>query len=125
MFQDINAQYCQLYSALYASRSVLPEQQYRTMVAHLFDAYRRDTDMIIWQSILDTAKQRYELRYKLRNYVPRGAWIFANKTARRMQRACVREFRQYLAKLDAAAKTDPAPPADPPESKTNLPEAVS
>lgn len=125
MFQDINAQYCQLYSALYASRSVLPEQQYRTMVAHLFDAYRRDTDMIIWQSILDTAKQRYELRYKLRNYVPRGAWIFANKTARRMQRACVREFKQYLAGLEQASKTDLAPPADPPESETPLPVAVS
>lgn len=125
MFQDINAQYCQLYSALYASRSVLPEQQYRTMAAYLYDAYRRDTDMIIWQSILDTAKQRYELRYKLRNYVPRGAWIFANKTARRMQRACVREFKQYLAGLEQDAKAPPAPPADPPESKTNLPEAVS
>ena len=124
MFRDINAQYCQLYSELYASRSVLPEQQYRTMVAHLFDAYRRDTDMIIWQSILDTAKQRYELRYKLRNYVPHGAWIFANKTARRMQRSCVREFKQYLAQLEAAAKTDPALPADPPESETPLPVAV-
>ena len=125
MFEALNAQYCQLYSALYASRSVLPEQQYRIMVAHLYDAYRRDTDMIIWQSILETAKQRFELRYKLRNYVPRGAWIFVNKAARRMQKVCVREFRQYLAQLEAAAKTDPAPPADPPESETTLPAAVS
>lgn len=125
MFRDINAEYYRLYTELYANRSVLPEQQYRVMVAHLYDAYRRDTDVIVWQSILATAKQRFELRYQLRNYVPRGAWIFANKTARRMQKACVRDFKKYLAQLEAAAEADPTPPADPPESKTTLPVAVS
>lgn len=123
MFRDINTRYCALYSDLYANRSVLPEQQYRTMVANLYDSYRREADVIVWQSILDTARERFELRYKLRNYVPRGAWIFANKTARRLQKACLKEFKEYLARLEVT-EMDPIPPADPPEPQTTLPAVV-
>lgn len=125
MLRELNETYCGLFTALYSNRTVLPEKQYRVMVEHLFDAYRRDSDMIILQMILDTSRERYALRFKMRNYVPRGAWIFANKSARRMQKACEEDFKKYLLQLEAAVKAaDPPPPEDPPRSTTTLPVAV-
>lgn len=115
MFRDLNDHYFDLYSALDACRDVLPPKQYETMANALKRAYDKDLEVILGQKELETAQSTFELRYRLRHYVPRRYLFGWNRVARAMKRECLREFRAYLE--DLTHRGDPpgndVPPAEP------------
>lgn len=112
MFRDLNDHYFDLYSALDACRDVLPPKQYETMANALKRAYDKDLEVILGQKELETAQSTFEMRYRLRHYVPRRSLFGWNRVARALKKECLREFRKYLAQLTSVP---PEPAADPPE----------
>lgn len=128
MFQTLNQKYFELFSALFDCRAVLPPKQYETMANALKRAYNKDLEVILGQKELETAQSTFELRYRLRHYVPRRCLFGWNRVARAMKRECLREFRAYLDEL--SHREDPPDNDVPPEepvsglpvpTKTELP----
>lgn len=113
MFRDLNDHYFDLYSALDACRDVLPPKQYETMANALKRAYDKDLEVILGQKELETAQSTFELRYRLRHYVPRRYLFGWNRVARAMKRECLREFRAYLE--DLTRRGDPPEDTAPPD----------
>lgn len=113
MFRDLNDHYFDLYSALDACRDVLPPKQYETMANALKRAYDKDLEVILGQKELETAQSTFELRYRLRHYVPRRYLFGWNRVARAMKRECLREFRAYLE--DLMHRGDPPEDTAPPD----------
>ena len=113
MFRDLNDHYFDLYSALDACRDVLPPKQYETMANALKRAYDKDLEVILGQKELETAQSAFELRYRLRHYVPRRYLFGWNRVARAMKRECLREFRAYLE--DLTHRGDPPEDTAPPD----------
>ena len=120
MFRELNDHYFDLYSALDACRDVLPPKQYETMANALKRAYDKDLEVILGQKELETAQDTFELRYRLKHYVPRR-WLFGwNRVARAMKRECLREFRAYLDEL-SHHEDPPADDVSPEEPVSGLP----
>lgn len=117
LFRDLNDHYFDLYSALDACRDVLPPKQYETMANALKRAYDKDLEVILGQKELETAQSTFELRYRLRHYVPRRYLFGWNRVARAMKRECLREFRAYLEDLTHRG--------DPPDDAVSPGEPVS
>ena len=113
MFRDLNDHYFDLYSALDACRDVLPPKQYETMANALKRAYDKDLEVILGQKELETAQSTFELRYRLRHYVPRRYLFGWNRAARAMKKECLRLFREYLADLEK--RGDPPEDSAPPD----------
>ena len=123
MFRDLNDHYFDLYSALDSCRDVLPPKQYETMANALKRAYDKDLEVILGQKELETAQSTFELRYRLKHYVPRRFLFGWNRVARAMKRECLREFRAYLE--DLTRRGDPPDDAvSPEEPVTGLPVAT-
>lgn len=117
MFHDLNNHYFELFSDLDACRSVLPPEQYKTMATALKRAYDRDLEVVLGQKELETAQSTFELRYRLRHYVPRRYLFGWNRAARAMKKECLRLFRDYLADLEKRG--------DPPEDSARESDSVS
>lgn len=99
MFRDLNNHYFELFSDLDSCREVLPEKQYKEMADALMASYKRELEVIVGQKELETARDVFELRYRLKNYVPRRNFLFWNKVAKAIRKECLREFEKYLADL--------------------------
>ena len=110
LFRDLNNRYFDLFSDLDACRAVLPTKQYETMANALRRAYDRDLEEILGQKELETARSTFEMRYRLRHYVPRRSLFGWNRVARALKKECLREFREYLAQLTSVP---PEPEEDP------------
>lgn len=116
LFHDLNNHYFELFSDLDACSSVLPPEQYKTMATALKRAYDRDLEVVLGQKELETAQSTFELRYRLRHYVPRRSIFGWNRVARAMKKECLRQFREYLKcfdRLEDPAATPPDEPAPP------------
>ena len=121
MFHDLNDHYFSLFSDLDACRAVLPEKQYRVMSDALMEAYKRDLEVVVGQKQLDTARDVFELRFRLKNYVPRRSFLFWNKAAKAIRRDCMRAFRKYLAGLEAPPEAHQSTGSDAPEPDLPVP----
>lgn len=117
LFRDLNNRYFDLFSDLDACRAVLPAKQYETMANALRRAYDRDLEEILGQKELETARSTFEMRYRLRHYVPRRSLFGWNRVARALKKECLRLFREYLADLERRG--------DPPEDSARESDSVS
>ena len=126
LFRDLNNRYFELFSELDACRAVLPAKQYETMANALRRAYDRDLEEILGQKELETARSTFEMRYRLRHYVPRRSLFGWNRVARALKKECLREFREYLAHLiQPEPGEDPIEPSDEPVGGLPVPSAKS
>ena len=98
--QEINEKYIELYNDLYLARAVLPDVQYNSMHKALHKQYSEDIKICLDNIKLETGRSNFELKYKLKKYLPRGTFIFANRVARGLLKKFKQEFLLELKALN-------------------------
>ena len=96
MYGAINEKYIQLFSELYRARSVLPKKQYDQMAEALMASHRRELTIINGHIELETGTALFEMKQKLRTFVPRKFLFYRNKVAKMVMNNCKKEFESYL-----------------------------
>jgi len=101
---ELNEKYYEHYSNLYAAQPYLPEKQFETMYKALFNDYCKELEVVVGEKELATGQSVFELRFRLKNYLPRGFLFFYNKVARRMLKRLKAEFLADIAVMKQATK---------------------
>lgn len=102
---ELNDKYYVLYGELYEAKAVLPVKQYETMCKALYEQYCRELEVVVGKINLETGRDVFELRFKLRNYIPRRRWFFRwNKIAKVLLKKFKAEFLKELNALDKKAR---------------------
>lgn len=97
---ELNNKYFELYSDLYAAHPVLPEKQFEAMSKALSAEYAKELEVTVGQKALGVGKSVFELRFKLKNYLPRRRLFFWwNKTAKMLLKQYKMEFAEELKRL--------------------------
>ena len=99
MYGVLNEKYIALFTELYASRAVLPKKQYDQMADALMTSYKRELAIINGNIELDTGTALFEIKQKLRTFVPRRFLFWRNKIAKVVIDNCNKEFESYLSTI--------------------------
>lgn len=107
--QELNREYFELYGELYQARGLLSEKQYKLTSDVLLQSYKDDIERCVLKRELETGRERFELRYRVRNWLPRKVLFFWwNATAKRLLKRYVAELKQELRRLDEESERKPA-----------------
>lgn len=97
---ELNNKYFELYSDLYAAQPVLPAKQFEAMSKALSAEYGKELEVVVGQKALEAGRSVFELRFKLKNYLPRRRLFFWwNKTAKALLNRYKAEFAAELERL--------------------------
>ena len=90
---ELNEKYFGLYGDLYYNRSLLTSKQYEVMSKALYTEYSKELEVVVGDKSLKVGRSVFELRFKLRNYLPHR-WLFFwwNKTAKMLLQRYKAEF---------------------------------
>ena len=111
MLEQLNKRYYELFAQLYTNRAFLSRKQHEYVSDAIFQALKRELKELVEKQALETARQTYELRFKGRKYLPRGAGIFKNKVAKEYTKIFVADFQRHLESIRASATPAAAPEA--------------
>lgn len=100
--RDLNNEYFELYGNLYQARALLTDKQYKMTADALLSAYKDDLEVSIMEKSLAVGRERFELRYKVRNWLPHRFLFFWNKLAKRLLKQYVADFEAELKRLEEA-----------------------
>lgn len=121
--RDLNNQYFELYGDLYQARALLSDKQYKLTSDALLSAYKDDLEVCIEEKALAVGRERYELKFKVRNWLPRKKFLFFNnRIARTLLKRYLADFTAELARLQKETGALSAP-AESAEEASNLPVA--
>lgn len=99
--RELNNEYFELYGDLYQARALLSEKQYKMTSEALLAAYKEDLEVCVQEKALAVGKERFELRYKVRNWLPRRRFVvFWNRMARKLLKKYLAEFQAELERLE-------------------------
>ncbi len=99
--RELNNEYFELYGDLYQARALLSEKQYKMTSEALWAAYKEDLEVCVQEKALAVGKERFELRYKVRNWLPHRQFIFFyNRMAKKLLKKYLAEFQAELERLD-------------------------
>ncbi len=102
--QDLNRQYYELYGELYQARALLPEKQYKLTAEALLQAYSDDLELCMLRSEIATGRERFELRFRSKNWLPRRRFVFFNNAmAKRLLKTFEADLQQEFKRMDAAS----------------------
>lgn len=118
--KELNNTYYALFGDLYTNRALLPDRQYKHMAAALMEAYEKELRQLVGKTTLDTARAVYDMKYRLKHFVPHGFWIFRNPVAKMYRKACKEALEVFLAGLATVREETVA--AEPAEEPAELPE---
>lgn len=102
--QELNDKYFSLYGDLFAAKNLLPKSQYETTARALFNDYCQELEVVVGEKELQVGQYIFELRFRLKNYLPRGFLFFRNKFARRLLKQLKAEFLAELSAMKLCAK---------------------
>lgn len=107
--RDLNNEYFELYGDLYQARALLTDKQYKMTADALLSSYKEDLEVSIMEKSLAVGRERFELRYKVRNWLPhRFLFFFWNKLAKRLLKQYLVDFEAELKRLEEATAPQPA-----------------
>lgn len=117
--QELNNTYFELYGDLYQARSLLSEKQYKLTSEALLTSYKDDLMVCLDEKALAVGRERFELRFKVHNWLPRRRFIFFyNKIAKTLLKKYLTDFEAELSRLES--ETNAA--SETPQAETsNLP----
>lgn len=99
--RELNNEYFELYGDLYQARALLSDKQYKLTSEALLTAYKEDLEVCVQEKALAVGKERFELRFKVRNWLPcRRFVVFWNRMARKLLKKYLAEFQAELERLD-------------------------
>ncbi len=117
--RELNNEYFELYGDLYQARALLSDKQYKLTSEALLTSYKEDLEVCVQEKALAVGKERYELRYKVRNWLPRKRFLFFNnRIAKTLLKKYLADFEAELRRLEN--ETNAASEAQQAES-SNLP----
>ena len=104
---ELNEKYFGLYGDLYYNRSLLTSKQYEVMSKALYTEYAKELEVVVGDKSLKVGRSVFELRFKLRNYLPhRRLFFWWNKTAKMLLQRYKTEFLEELKRLLEGEKTE-------------------
>ena len=119
--QELNNTYFELYGDLYEARSLLSDKQYKITSEALLESYKDDLEVCLQQKALAVGRERFELRFKVRNWLPRRVFLFwNNKVAKQLLKTYVADFEAELKRLEENA-IPPITPASSSDTAQTLP----
>lgn len=101
---ELNEKYYEHYSNLYAAQPYLPAKQFETMYKALFNDYCKELEIVVGSKELVIGQTVFELRFRLKNYLPRRFLFFSNKVARQMLKRLKAEFLADIAVMAQTTK---------------------
>lgn len=106
-------QYYELFADLETNKAQLSEQFYFAARKLLLNQFNDAASAFLDEQLLAFAEPRFELRYRVANYVPRRRWLFWwNRKAKVLLKQYKAEFEKHLAAISVvqnnADKTDTA-----------------
>ena len=117
--RDLNNEYFELYGDLYQARALLTDKQYKMTADALLSSYKEDLEVSIMEKSLAVGRERFELRYKVRNWLPHRLLFFWNKLAKRLLKQYLADFEAELKRLEE--QTTVTQPASSDEEADQLP----
>ncbi len=103
MLSTLHEKYYMLFSELYASRSVLPDKQYKAMAEALMSEYKRELFLVESQISLDVSQKMFEVKFQLKHQRPRGG-LFRNSAGKLLKKLLKVEQKIFLANIENARK---------------------
>lgn len=120
--KELNNKYFELYGDLYQARALLTDKQYKLTAEALLMSYKDDLDVCFAEKALAVGRERFELKYKVRNWLPHRVFVFwHNKIGKKLLKKYLADFEAELLRLDEATTVVSAPPTAAEEPNTNLP----
>lgn len=114
--QELHRQYFEYYSDLYEAKMLLPHRQYEVMVKAIYNDYCNELDIVVGEKQLEVGRFMYELKFKLRNYLPKRMLLISNKVAKVMTKQLKAAFLKELEAMQQGSIAQP-----PEEQKPELP----
>lgn len=117
--KELNDKYFALYGDLYQARGLLTERQYKLSAEALLMSYKEELDVLFAERALAVGRERFELKFKVRNWLPRRVFLFwNNKIAKKLLKTYMADFKAELKRLEEKAMppTTPASSSDTPQT---------
>ena len=117
--KELNDKYFALYGDLYQARGLLTERQYKLSAEALLMSYKEELDVLFAERALAVGRERFELKFKVRNWLPRRVFLFwNNKIAKKLLKTYMADFKAELKRLEEKAMppTTPASSSDTPHT---------
>ena len=110
--KELNNKYFELYGDLYQARGLLTERQYKLSADALLTSYKEELDVLFAKRALLVGRERFELKFKVRNWLPRRVFLFwHNKIAKKLLKIYMVDFKAELNRLEEEAKPPSATPS--------------
>lgn len=110
--REINNKYYELYGDLNNARAFLPPKQLEETASVLLKQYREEVATLLDVQFVETAVNRFSLKYRVRMYAPRRLFLRWNKVAKKLLKQYTADFELYLAELEKDAADAHAATAD-------------
>ena len=102
--KELNDKYFALYGDLYQARGLLTERQYKLSAEALLMSYKEELDVLFAERALAVGRERFELKFKVRNWLPRRVFLFwNNKIAKKLLKTYMADFKAELKRLEEKA----------------------
>ena len=97
---ELNTKYFEYYGDLFEAKPLLPEIQYEASKMSLYNDFCREAEIVVGERELEIGQYVFELRFKLRNYLPRRRFLRWNKFAKKMLKRLKAEFLAEIAVME-------------------------